>query len=73
MLAYFCQTCHDDRVLQVGLMPRVGVNNLPFTTQFVDSVNQRMPIYDPAFNLSWEEATNNRAAEVLLIIKNTKV
>lgn len=71
MLAYFCQTCHNDRVLQVGLMPRAGTNNLPFTNQFVDIINQNMPAYDPTFDLNWKDVTDARAQEALSIVKNT--
>jgi hypothetical protein len=70
MLSYFCDQCHRDRVLQVGLMPRAGVNNLPFDNSFVDIVNQPMPNYNPIFNLSWEEVTDQRAKQIEDLIRS---
>lgn len=69
MLSYFCEMCARDRVLQVGLMPRVGVNNLPFDNHFVEITNQNMPIYDPAFDLDWAEVTDRRAHELLALAR----
>ena len=69
MLAYFCQSCHEDCVLQVGLMPRVGINNLPFNNDFVQYIGQPMPNYDPGFNLSWQEITDRRAQQIQTLIQ----
>jgi hypothetical protein len=70
MLSYFCNQCHRDRVLQVGLMPRTGINNLPFDTSFVNTVGQAMPVYDPNFQLSWHEITDQRALQVQDLVEN---
>jgi len=70
MLSYFCEQCHLDRVLQVGLMPRTGINNLPFDNSFVDIVNQTMPDYDPTFSLTWQDITDQRARQVQDLIQH---
>lgn len=69
MLSYFCEMCAQDRVLQVGLMPRTGINNLPFDNNFTRVTNQVMPEYDAKFDLTWEQVTDLRAQELLSVVR----
>ena len=47
-----------------GLVPRCGVNNLPFKNHSIDQLNCKMPVYRADFNLSWQEISDRRACEI---------
>lgn len=72
MLQKFCQICQDSGAQQLGLMPRTGINNLPFHNKFIDIIGASVPAYNPLFADSWSEVTDARAKEIeqLILSKN---
>ena len=75
MLEFFCQLCQQAPAHQLGLMPRAGINNLPFTNKFINMIGATMPAYDPKFTASWSEVTDQRAIEIekMAIADNKKL
>jgi hypothetical protein len=75
MLQKFCAFCRDTSAQQLGLMPRIGVNNLPFHNKFIDLVGASAPTYNPLFADSWSDITDARAKEIeqLILSKNKKL
>jgi hypothetical protein len=73
MLELFCRFCQNNVVHQLGLMPRTGVNNLPFHNKFIGMIGATMPTYDPSFTETWDDVTDGRAKEIeQLILTNNK-
>jgi len=66
MLAYFSQPTPT----LLGLMNRTGENVFPFNSDILPSIDSVMPIYNPNFNLSWDEVTDRRATEIEKLIQN---
>jgi hypothetical protein len=73
MLKLFCQFCQNNLTHQLGLMPRTGINNLPFHNKFVKLVGADMPTYDGLFTDTWGDVTDARAVEIeKLLLDNDK-
>jgi predicted nucleic-acid-binding Zn-ribbon protein len=53
---------------QLGLIPRAGINNLPFKNDIVQLVSAEMPEYNSSFSKTWADVTDARAVELLDII-----
>jgi hypothetical protein len=71
-LKFFSRWCQKNITASIGLMPRHGVNNLPFKNNFIDMIDATMPCYDPKFKNSWEEVTDQRAIEIETMLLNQK-
>jgi hypothetical protein len=72
MLAYFGQFCYKDQASDFALIPRAGINNLPFENSFVEILGLGMPAPDPTFNLTWEDVTDARTKDIQHLINNNK-
>jgi hypothetical protein len=46
------------------LMPRAGANILPFCNDILPTIDTCMPKYDPLFNKTWQDITDQRAHQV---------
>lgn len=64
MLSYFSNLPYEVEIPYMGLMPRVGRNDLPFCNDAIDLLGARMPEYDPGFSMSWSDITDQRALEL---------
>ena len=64
MLSYFCKMSRDNFASQTGLLSRTGKNIFPFTQDVLQMTDTVMPVYDPDFDLTWEEVTDQRAHEL---------
>jgi hypothetical protein len=72
MLTFFSNLDGIDEASHLGLMPRSGINNLPFKDTFIDLIDSRIPQYNPNFSLSWEDVMDQRAWDIQkeIIIKD---
>jgi hypothetical protein len=68
MLQFFALQAYKGHRWQLGIMPRAGINNLPFDNQVISLTKSDMPEYDPDFNLTWSEITDQRALEIEKLI-----
>jgi hypothetical protein len=64
MLAKFSTTGYFSSSAQLGLMPRHGVNNLPFSNHAVESLKIQIPGDLERFNKSWSEITDDRSYDI---------
>lgn len=64
MLFKFSTTGYFATSTQLGLMPRHGINNLPFSNHAVDLLDIKMPGYSANFSKSWAEITDRRSIEL---------
>jgi hypothetical protein len=72
MLEKFSTTGYFASSTQLGLMPRSGINNLPFSNNVVNKISAQMPVYNSQFNKSWEQITNERCEQIKKIIQTTE-
>jgi hypothetical protein len=73
MLKLFGQLCQNNNAQQLGLMPRTGVNNLPFRNNFIDVIGAAVPPYDALFTELWSDITDARAKEIeQVMLSNNK-
>lgn len=71
MLDKFSATGYFANCTQLGLMPRSGINNLPFSNHAVSALSVDMPKYDPFFNKTWADITDQRCLDIKKIIDST--
>ena len=71
MLELFCRMCQNSCAQQLGLMPRAGVNNLPFHNKFIGMIGATMPLYNSLFTETWSDVTDARAGEIEQLILTT--
>lgn len=72
MLTYFCTMSADMNSTQIGLMPRTGVNMLPFKNDILPLIDAVMPEYDAGFDWTWEQVTDQRAMELQSLVEQGK-
>jgi hypothetical protein len=75
MLGYFCEMSKASSANQIGLLSRAGKNIFPFSQEILQLTDSVMPAYDPTFNQTWEQVTDQRACELeqRLLTENKKL
>jgi hypothetical protein len=70
MLIKFSTTGYFSTSAQLGLMPRYGVNNLPFKNHAIDFLQVGIPDWQ-GFSKTWDEITDARCCEIQQKILDT--